>query len=63
MRVDCIRNVISSVGETNHSSYRIILLNSKMILYFTGYILLQYIVFYKFTLSILINYFQSIKII
>lgn len=43
--VDCIRNVISSVGEINHSFYRIILLNSKMILYFTGYVLLQYIVF------------------
>lgn len=40
---DGIRNVISSMGEINHSSYRIILFNSKI--YFTGYVLLQYIVF------------------
>lgn len=40
---DCIRNIISSMGEINHSSYRIILFNSKI--YFTGYVHLQYIVF------------------
>lgn len=37
--VDCYQDVISSMGEINHFSLRIILFNSKI--YFTGYVLLQ----------------------